>query len=376
MTATPLHIGLLAPDLSYAHGWSTAALNTIQALEPTDCRLTILTARNSPDVPGLTLHKLLPEVTPMQNLHPLRQWQVLPAVRPLLAQCGLIHSLIEPYAPLARWLSGKRPYVVTGHGTYVQLGQLARWPFNRLYQTALTGSHLVCVSQYTAQVAHRVLPGVQAMVIPNGVQAERFLTLPDNRTQPHPPTVLAVGAVKPRKGTLQLVQAMARVRQQLPDARCLILGRADGPYAEQVRAEIDRLGLAEAVTLRGFVPESELLDAYTRADVFCVPSFNQGSRFEGFGLIYLEASAAGLPVIGTTDCGAADAIDDGITGLLVDQTHLDRDLAPALLRLLTDADLRQRMAAAGRLKAARQTWADSTKALLVIYNRLVYGERG
>lgn len=371
MANKSLHIGLLAPDLSHAHGWAQAALSTVEALGRAGVQMTVVAARNSPYVPGLTLHKLLPNITPQESLLPLRQWLTLRTLQPLLRDCDLIHALVEPYAPLARWLSSGRPYVVTGHGTYVQLGQLTRWPFSPIYQRALGGAQLACVSQYTAQVAARALPGVKTRVIPNGVNAGKFLALPDRRTEPHLPMVLAVGAVKPRKGTLQLVRAMAIVRETLPDAQCWIMGRANSTYADQVRAEIERLGLKDNVLLKGFVTEAELLDAYSRADVFCVPSINEGPRFEGFGLVYLEASAAGLPVIGTTDTGATDAIDDGVTGLLVPQARLATALAPALVSLLTDGALRQRMGAAGRLKAAVQTWDATAQALIDLYNDLV-----
>ncbi len=333
--------------------------------------MTIVSAQNCPDVLGLTLHKLLPNITPMANLHPLRQRLMLGQISPLLGECHVIHALVEPYAPLARWLSGGRPYVVTGHGTYVQLGQLTRWPFSPIYQRALGGAHLACVSQYTVQVADRALPGVRAQVIPNGVDAEKFLALPDRQGEPHPATVLAVGAIKPRKGTLQLVRAMAIVRETMPDAQCWIMGRASGAYPDQVRAEIERLGLQDSVLLKGFVTEDKLLEAYSRADVFCVPSMNEGMRFEGFGLVYLEASAAGLPVIGTTDTGATDAIEDGVTGLLVRQARIETELAPALVKLLRDGELRRQMGAAGRLKAAGQTWDRTASQLIALYNQLI-----
>ena len=371
MATKPLHIGLLAPDLSTAHGWAQAALSTVEALGRAGVQITVVAARNSPDVPGLTLHKILPNITPMESLLPLRQWLTLRMIQPLLRDCDLIHALVEPYAPLAQWLSSRRPYVVTGHGTYVQLSQLSRWPFSRIYQRALGGAQLACVSQYTAQVAARTLPGVQTRVIPNGVNAGKFLALPGRRAEAHPPTVLAVGAVKARKGTLQLVRAMAKVQETLPDAQCWIMGRASGAYADQVREAIEGLGLQNSVLLKGFVTEAELLDAYSRADVFCVPSINEGSRFEGFGLVYLEASAAGLPVIGTTATGATDAIDNGVTGMLVPQAQLETELAPALVSLLTDGALRQQMGAAGRLKAAGQTWDTTAQALIDLYNDLV-----
>ncbi|MDP1125088.1 glycosyltransferase, partial [Klebsiella pneumoniae] len=84
---------------------------------------------------------------------------------------------------------------------------------------------------------------------------------------------------------------------------------------EQARA----LGLAECVHLPGQVSEEELRGWYQHADVFALPSLTVGEKFEGFGLAFLEASACGLPVIGTTGSGVAEAVRDGETGLLVPQ---------------------------------------------------------
>ena len=87
--------------------------------------------------------------------------------------------------------------------------------------------------------------------------------------------------------------------------------------------------------------------------------------FEGFGIVYLEASACGTPCIGTLDCGAEDAIVDGETGLLVEQ---DVDsVASALERLLGDAELRARMGSAGRRHAGSQTWASNAARVAAIY---------
>jgi phosphatidylinositol alpha-1,6-mannosyltransferase len=84
---------------------------------------------------------------------------------------------------------------------------------------------------------------------------------------------------------------------------------------------------------------------YGSAHVFALPSLNVGWKFEGYGLAHLEASAAGLPVIGTTDCGAADAIDDGVTGLLVTQAQVAERLPAAIIRLLSDPALAAQMIA-------------------------------
>jgi phosphatidyl-myo-inositol dimannoside synthase len=102
--------------------------------------------------------------------------------------------------------------------------------------------------------------------------------------------------------------------------------------------------------------------------VFVLPARADGDKVEGFGLVLLEAGAAGLPVIGTRDSGTEDAVDDGVTGLLVAQGD-SAALAAALTRLLTDAALSARMGAAGRAKAAAQTWDMVAAEYMKLYER-------
>jgi glycosyltransferase involved in cell wall biosynthesis len=382
----------LACDLNHKHGWAHYSLSLIEALARAGAKLTIITAKNSPDIDGLTIHKLLPNTLPAEKLTLLRQGLVLPQVRAILRECDLIHATIEPYAPLAAWVAGGRPYFVTGHGSYVQMADARVWPVSAIYRRALRNSRLVCVSRYTAEVAQAALPGVRTVVVNNGVDVERFTSptpigtsfgrnlLSVNREGEHEvtsrrinkrdKTVLAVGAVKARKGTLELVRAMAEVRAQMPKAQCIIIGslETDRAYVERVRAEIERLGLSETVHLLGHVPEDVVLEWYARADVFAVPAMNDNGKFEGYGLVYLEASAAGLPVIGTTDNGGEDAIDDGVTGLLIPQGQVAERLPGALLRILGDPELAERMGAAGKAKAAGQSWDHVARRMLALYN--------
>ena len=319
---------MLVPDLSHTHGWAHYSLSLIQALKRAGADITVVAAKNSPDVEGVKLHKLLPTTLPAEQFSLFKQWLILPRVRVVLRDCDVIHATIEPYAPLASWVAGERRLLVTGHGSYVAIADERLWPVSTIYRRALLRSDLVCVSHYTEKVAQAALLGVRTVVVNNGVDAGRFaphpLTPPLHRegeVTEHRPTVLAVGAVKARKGTLELVRAMAEVRKVRPDARCIIIGslEIDKPYVAGVRAAIDELGLIDCVQLLGHVPEDVMMDWYRAADVFALPSMNQGRQFEGYGLVYLEASAAGLPVIGTTDCGAEDAIDDGETGFLIPQ---------------------------------------------------------
>jgi phosphatidylinositol alpha-1,6-mannosyltransferase len=176
--------------------------------------------------------------------------------------------------------------------------------------------------------------------------------------------------VKPRKGTLELVTAMNEVRAQMPDVQCVVIGSLETApaYVERVREAITRFGLTDCVQLLGHVPEQVMMDWYSRADVFVLPSMNEGGKFEGYGLVYLEASSAGLPVIGTTDNGAEDAIDEGVTGFLIPQSEVTARLPGAILTILRDPSLAARLGAAGRLKAAGQTWDHVATQMLSLYN--------
>jgi phosphatidyl-myo-inositol dimannoside synthase len=365
-----MKIGLLTCDLSRRHGWAHYSLSLIEALRRVGADLTIVTARSSPDVETLTLSKLLPDTFPAERFILLKGWRALPHVRELLHTCDVIHATIEPYAPMAMWVAEKRPYFVTGHGSYVQIANDHHWPISTIYRRALLQSHLVCVSRYTAKVAQTALPGVRTTVVNNGVNQKRFQIENLHPVEEGSKTVLAVGAVKPRKGTLELVKAMNEVYMHMPEVKCVIIGSLDidRPYVERVRAAITQFGLTDCVHLLGHVPEHVVLDWYNRADVFAMPSMNDNGKFEGYGLVYLEASAAGLPVISTTDCGAEDAIDDGLTGFLIPQSQVPQRLPGTILSILSDPALAARMGAAGRLKAAGQSWDYVAAKMLEIYD--------
>jgi glycosyltransferase involved in cell wall biosynthesis len=387
-----LHVGYLAPDLTHQHGWAHYALSLLLALQRAGVRVTVIAARNSPPTntdshvflprslrergsggEGYTTDSerevgsegyLLPAVDPMERQFLLKQLRAVSQARDALRDCNVIHSTIEPYAPLAARIAESRPLIVTGHGSYIRASQMRRFPINQIYERYLRKALLVCVSHYTAKQAALALPGIQTAVVPNGVDIERFADLPslpkDGRT------ILSVGAVKRRKGTLELVQAVARA--SIPDIRCIIAGSLtmEADYVEQVRREISTSGLGDQVQLLGRIPDDELLKWYARADVFALPSLNDGWKFEGFGLSLLEASAAGLPVIGSRDCGAEDAVDHEETGLLIAQGDIE-ELAAGLVRLLHDPALRQQMGMAGKAKASRMTWDATAQGMIEVY---------
>jgi phosphatidylinositol alpha-1,6-mannosyltransferase len=159
--------------------------------------------------------------------------------------------------------------------------------------------------------------------------------------------VVCVSRLMPRKGQDVLVRALPAIRSRVPDAALLIVG--EGPYRRQLERLVDSLRLGPHVVLAGVVPWSELPAHYAAGDVFAMPcrTRNGGLDVEGLGIVYLEASATGLPVVAGDSGGAPDAVLDGETGYVVP----GRDAATVADRvagLLTDESLAARLGARGR----------------------------
>jgi len=365
-----LHVGILAADLTDKAGWSQYSLSMIQALHRAGIRLTVITARNSPPMDGIDVLPILPTVDPLDRGMLARMAAIYPQARAALQSCAVIHTFIEPYAPLAALVAGKRPLLITGHGSYVRAAQARPAPIRALYGWAFRRALVVCVSRYTAQIIAHTIPRVRSSVINNGVNFEHFGAI--QHIGGTVPTVLSVGAVKERKGTLQLARAIAIVRDSIPNVQCHIVGTLDAEpeTVQRVRETINELNLGDQVHLLGRVPDVELMRLYAAADVFALPSVNVNWKFEGYGLSLIEASAARLPVIGSRDCGAEDAIQDGITGLLIAQGELmESQLAAAIIRLLQDRAGARRMGEAGHAWAQTQTWDHAATHLIDAYRK-------
>jgi len=147
------------------------------------------------------------------------------------------------------------------------------------------------------------------------------------------PVVVCVSRLVRRKGQDTLIRAWPRVRAEVGDAVLLLVG--DGPYAGRLRRLAGRLGVGDAVRFTGAVPWAELPGYYDAGDVFAMPCRTRraGLDVEGLGIVYLEASATGLPVIGGDSGGAPDAILAGESGYVVGDVA---GTAARVVELLTD----------------------------------------
>jgi phosphatidylinositol alpha-1,6-mannosyltransferase len=177
------------------------------------------------------------------------------------------------------------------------------------------------------------------------------------------PVVVCVSRLMPRKGQDALVRGLPRVRDAVPGAALLLVG--GGPDRGRLQQIAEQTGVAEHVVLTGSVPLPELPAHYASGDVFAMPcrTRHRGLDVEGLGIVYLEASACGLPVVAGRSGGAPDAVLPGETGEVVDGTD-DDQIAEALIGLLRSPDERARLGAAGRAWVSREwTWEHSVHRL-------------
>jgi phosphatidylinositol alpha-1,6-mannosyltransferase len=181
------------------------------------------------------------------------------------------------------------------------------------------------LSPEAAQRMVRLAPGVDATFFRRGAGGE---AVRERLGLAGRPAVICVSRMVPRKGQDTLIRAWPQVRAEVSDAALLLVG--DGPYAGALRRLARRLGVSDTILFTGPVPWPELPGYYDAADVFAMPCRTRraGLDVEGLGLVYLEASATGLPVIGGDSGGAPDAILDGESGYVVS------DLARAAARVI------------------------------------------
>lgn len=255
----------------------------------------------------------------------------------------------NPTGVLSYLASGRRgPLVVTYHSDIIRQRVLGA-AFAPVLHRFLRGAHAILASSPDYAASSPVLQkhAERVRIVPFGIRAEAFETAdPDAvaaiRARYGPRLVVGAGRLVYYKGFDYLVRAMAGV-----DARLVLLG--DGPLRGALRSLAAETGVADRVDLPGSVPE--LAPWYHAADVFALPAV---ARSEAFGLVQLEAMAAGTPVVNTRlDSGVPFVSRDGETGITVPPADVEA-LAAALGRLLDDAPLRRRLGDAGRERVRRE----------------------
>ncbi len=269
-------------------------------------------------------------------------------------------------APRARSAGAGRVIASThGHEVGWSMLPVARSALRRIGD----GSDVVTyVSRYTRnRFASAFGPGAALEHLPPGVDTDRFVPDPAARAEMRSryglgerPVIGCLSRLVPRKGQDMLIRALPAIREQVDGAALVIVG--GGPYLATLHRLARQVGITEHVTFTGGVPGAELPAHHAMADVFAMPCRTRGAGLdvEGLGIVYLEASATGVPVVAGRSGGAPETVQDGVTGLVANGSDVD-EIATAVAELLADPDRAAQMGAAGR-RWAVDNWQWRTQA--------------
>lgn len=282
----------------------------------------------------------------------------------LLAGGWLLHLL--------RWAPGVRT-VAYVHGEEMTTDSLWDAGHRRAQRALRQADKVVAVSRFAAAVAEGlVVPQAagKTTVILNGVDQQRFR--PQSRRTDLMRryglegcfVFVCVCRLVQKKGVDHTIHAFEQVVAKHPDSRLLIAGT--GPFEPELKALVSEVGLAERITFAGEVADAELPAHYALGDVFVMPNraLANGDT-EGFGLVFLEANACGVPVIAGRDGGSVEAVEHGVNGLVVDG-HSVEAVTAAMLRLREDGALRARLRQGGLARAAAADWCGKAEQFLQV----------
>lgn len=311
---------------------------------------------------------------PVVSLHYL---QLAYQVRRLSSRQGIVHcarALPEGLAALMSRAMGGPPYVCWAHGEDLTSAAQSR-EYTLLTKLVYRGAAAALAnSNNTATLLSELgVPDEKVHVVHPAVDADRFHPKVDGReirkryAGPDDILLLSVGRLQKRKGQDVAIQAVAALRDELPNLRYVIAG--DGHERERLEALVTELGVGKQVFFAGVVPESELTAYYAASDIFLLPNRVHEGDIEGFGIVFLEAAASGKPVIGGNSGGVPEAVERDVTGLLVDGS-VD-EVVKAIRRLATSESQRQRFGLAGRVRALGLfSWQRAATVVSTLQQRL------
>ncbi len=217
----------------------------------------------------------------------------------------------------------------------------------------------IAVSGAARHFISRYFPG-EYEIIPNGVDLDRYTgAAPYENLRAGTLNILFVGRLEERKGLIHLLKAYNRLRKRKVDARLLVCGA--GPKLREYKRFVGLRGIRD-VEFLGRVSDKEKVRYFASADIFCAPNTGQ----ESFGIVLLEAMAAGVPIVASDIHGFKRVVERNVQGILVEPKN-HRALAAALYKLARDPDLRHEMGDAGRARAPEFSWDRVTERIVDFY---------
>ena len=226
------------------------------------------------------------------------------------------------------------------------------WAIRRIGSTVDTLTYLGEFTQHAISQSLSASAGKAMVKIAPGIDVDHFAPVDSTQLRKElnlegKKVIVSVGRLVHRKGQDHLIESMPQILKSIPDAHLLMVGK--GPYLEHLAKLVAINKLENHVSFIGRIQYEDLPKFICAGDVFAMPSRSRlaGLEVEGLGIVYLEASSCGLPVIAGSSGGAPDAVIDGVTGFVVDGTN-NQQIAKAAIELLNDPEKAQQMGTAGR----------------------------
>ena len=311
----------------------------------------------------------------------LPSWRVTRAAKKIVAAKNINVVVFGAAAPLALMSpslrkSGVKKIIALTHGHEVWWAKI--FPFNfAIKRIGKNVDHLTYLGEFTRQAISKPLTrksATEMVKIAPGIDTAHFIPQPDAMQKrkelglQDKKIIISVGRLVHRKGQDNLIQAMPAVLKKIPNAHLLLVG--EGPYRKHLEKLVMKSSLEQNVTFAGRIMYDKLPSYLSAADLFAMPSRSRffGLEVEGLGIVYLEASACGIPVVAGNSGGAPDAVLEGVTGLCVDGTNIEQ-ITAAIVEICSDAERASHMGAAGRNWIVNQwrwdIWSKEFNALLV-----------
>ena len=291
-------------------------------------------------------------------------------LRRLVKKYDIIHCLDGyPYAIFVYLavLGTNKKYFINGVGTFTIAPLKQRfkgWLLKRAYQNA---EKIFCISHYTAKRLRLLLPKLNNFIVVNpGLDSSLFGNI-KSKSAPIQPKLISVGAIKGRKGQIYSIEAVRILKKKYPGVTLTLVGNFDEEnYVRQINQLVKLYHIENAVIFLQDLSDYDLQKEYAKANIFIMPSINDGDNFEGFGLVYLEAGANGLPSIGCWESGAEDAISDGLSGYLVEQGS-SQAIVAAVMKILNNYEF----LSSGAIHFARNfNWSKTAEKYKKYYDRI------
>lgn len=377
---------VLTHSLSPVDGVGVYGVNTLRYLAPLCGGIEVLLGRKhrgfAPELPreGVTVLPILPtDHFPFLNL-PKLGWLLLTSL-PMMVRAARRADVVHSFSdyPLG-WVAtlvgrlARRPVVVSCHGTYAVAPcampvhrRFIHWMYDR-------ADRVVLGARFALGKVREVASPRSAEVVSYGCVPSDYDELAAGLEQPGvlTPYLLTVGEVKQRKGHHTSLPAFLAAWARHPDMHYAIVGRfvEEDPYYLDLRRQIDEAGAQDHVHFLGNVSQEKKVALMRGCQAFCLtPTTSDEGGFEAFGLVYLEAGAAGRPILGVRRSGAQDAVVDDRNGSLADADDV-AGLADAIEQLFVDPELAERQGAEGRAIAEERTWEAAARRVRQIYDEV------